>query len=93
MVQYIGDADVMKLADMPDLGSGASGVQVQVLSSAPRFKNSLEALMPKGVLFNYFMRFPWISQSWILVPSFLIITFSHLKLSGVISEKIQKVSS
>ena len=28
-------ADVVKLADTPDLGSGASGVQVQVLSSAP----------------------------------------------------------
>ena len=47
----------MKLADMPDLGSGAFGVQVQVLSSAPRFKNSLEALMPKGVLFNYLCAF------------------------------------
>ena len=29
-------ADVVKLADTPDLGSGASGVQVQVLSSAPK---------------------------------------------------------
>ena len=28
-------ADVVKLADTPDLGSGATSVQVQVLSSAP----------------------------------------------------------
>ena len=28
-------ADVAELADAPDLGSGAHGVQVQVLSSAP----------------------------------------------------------
>ena len=31
-------ADVVELADMPDLGSGAFGVQVQVLSSAPNKK-------------------------------------------------------
>ena len=30
------NADVAELADAPDLGSGATGVQVQVLSSAPR---------------------------------------------------------
>ena len=29
-------ADVMELADMQDLGSCATGVQVQVLSSAPK---------------------------------------------------------
>ena len=31
-------ADVVELADTPDLGSGAAGVQVRVLSSAP-YKN------------------------------------------------------
>ena len=31
-------ADVAELADAPDLGSGISDVQVQVLSSAPKEK-------------------------------------------------------
>ena len=33
-------ADVVELADMPDLGSGAFGVQVQVLSSAPKIERT-----------------------------------------------------
>ena len=47
-------ADVVKLADTPDLGSGASGVQVQVLSSAPiandpcSLQSSTHALWTKG---------------------------------------------
>ena len=31
------NADVAELADAPDLGSGAFGVQVRLLSSAPAF--------------------------------------------------------
>ena len=36
-------ADVVELADTPDLGSGVYDVQVQVLSSAPKNSTSLLA--------------------------------------------------
>ena len=35
MYNYFGSAGVAELADAPDLGSGVSDVQVQVLSPAP----------------------------------------------------------
>ena len=46
-------ADVAKLAYAPDLGSGASGVQVQLLSSAPNSKNP--NLVPIGEGFGFFI--------------------------------------
>ena len=39
-------ADVAELADAPDLGSGAPGVQVQVLSSAPAQLTEHRELLP-----------------------------------------------
>ena len=38
-------ADVAELADAPDLGSGVSDVQVQVLSSAPKIQSTLLGAM------------------------------------------------
>ena len=44
-------ADVVELADTLDLGSSASGMQVQVLSSAPKYENP--NLIPIGDGFGF----------------------------------------
>ncbi len=50
LTSYLISAGVAELADAPDLGSGGTPVQVQVLSPAPITKESLTWL------FRYFMR-------------------------------------
>ena len=51
-------ADVVELADTPDLGSGVSDVQVQVLSSAPNSRNPNLVPIGEGFGFLLYLDYP-----------------------------------